>query len=173
MALIKNARLASDPWQLYADDAPLQPDIPAVVSLTRFQAEREELRRAGVDLGVRLEPGEHPDAIAGDLDRLSLIQLAFPVFTDGRAYSYARILRDRYGYTGELRAVGHVLRDQYLFMVRAGFDAFEVPEGETLEKWREAISAVTNAYQPAVDARQPLWALRHGRAAETTAAAAE
>ncbi len=131
------------------------------MSLTRFQAERDVLRRAGVDLGVRLEPGEHPEAIAGDLDRLRLVQLAFPAFTDGRAYSYARILRERYGFAGEIRAVGNVLRDQYLFMRRAGFDAFEVRDGETVEAWRAAIAAVTNAYQPAWDARRPLWALRH------------
>lgn len=170
MPLIKNGTIASDPWQHYADTAPIQPDIPAIVSLTRFREDRGHLLRAHADLGIRLEPGEHPEAIAEDLDRISVVELNFPSFTDGRAYSYARLLRERYGYEGEIRAVGHVLRDQYLFMARAGFDAFEVKDGETAEKWLEATRAVEHAYQPAVDARKPVWQLRAERAGYAVAA---
>ena len=171
MALIKDGRLSADRWHGYEDGAPLQPDIPAIVSLTRFQEERETLLKADADLGVRLEPGEHPEAIAADLDRIAVVALSFPSFTDGRAYSYARMLRERYGFKGEIRAVGNVLRDQYLFMARSGFDAFEVKDGETAEKWLAATQAITHAYQGATDARQPVWQIRAGRG--QVAAAAE
>jgi uncharacterized protein (DUF934 family) len=171
MALIKDGRLASDRWHRYADEGPLQPDIPALVSLERFTAEREALIRAQADLGVQLEPGDDPAALAGDLDRIALVAIHFPSFTDGRGYSYARLLRERYGFKGEIRAVGHVLRDQYLFLARAGFDAFEVKDGETAEKWLDATRAITHAYQPATDARRPIWALR--AEGEPVAAAAE
>lgn len=171
MALIKDGRLSADRWHRYDDGAPLQPDIPAIVSLDRFRAERETLLRAEADLGVRLEPGEHPEAIAADLDRIAVVALNFPSFTDGRAYSYARMLRERYAYKGEIRAVGNVLRDQYLFMARAGFDAFEVKDGETAEKWLAATRAITHAYQPATDDRRPVWQLRAART--QVAAAAE
>lgn len=170
MALIKNGRLTADRWHRYEDDAPLQPDIPAIVSLTRFKAERDALLRAHADLGVRLEPGETPDAIADDLDRLSVVALDFPSFTDGRAYSYARLLRERYGYKGEVRAVGNVLRDQYLFMARAGFDAFEVRQGESAEAFLAATKAITNAYQRATDTRRPIWELRGAQPAIAAAA---
>lgn len=165
MPLIKNGRPASDPWVFYADGAPLQPDIPAVVSLTRFLAERDALTAAAVDLGVRLEPGETPEALAGDLSRLGLIEIHFPAFTDGRGYTSARLLRQRYGYTGEIRAVGQVLRDQALFLLRAGINAFQVRDGETADDWLAAIAAVRSAYQPASDGRAPIWYLRRKRAA--------
>ncbi|MEQ8601780.1 MAG: DUF934 domain-containing protein [Marivibrio sp.] len=165
MPLIKNGRAASDPWVFYADDAPLQPDIPAVVSLPRFRAERAGLVPAGLDLGVRVAPQEGPEALADDLHRLGLVELDFPAFTDGRGYSTARLLRQRYGYTGEIRAVGQVLRDQALFMLRAGINAFQIPAGETADDWLAAIAAVRSAYQPASDGRAPIWYLRAKRAA--------
>lgn len=165
MPLIKNGRPASDPWVFYPDDAPLQPDIPAVVSLRRFDLERAALTAAAVDLGVRLAPHEGAEALAGALDRLGLIEIEFPAFTDGRGYSAARLLRQRYGYTGEIRAVGQVLRDQALFMLRAGINAFQVSDGETADGWLAAIAAVRSAYQPASDGRTPIWGLRAKRAA--------
>jgi uncharacterized protein (DUF934 family) len=165
MPLIKNGRIAADLWVVYPDAAPLQPDIPAVVSLARFLAERAALIASALDLGVRLAPGEQSEALARDLDRLRLIQIEFPSFTDGRGYSAARLLRERHRYRGELRAVGQVLRDQYLFLARAGFDAFETPEGETPAAWRAAVGAVGPAYQPAADDRRPVWARRCARRA--------
>jgi len=165
MPLFKNGRPASDPWVFYPDDAPLSPDVPAVVTLSRFRAERGPLVSAALDLGVRLAPQDDPEALAGDLDRLSLVEIDFPAFTDGRGYSSARLLRQRYRYTGEIRAVGQVLRDQALFMLRAGINAFQVRDGETAEDWLAAIAAVRSAYQPASDGRTPIWRLRAKRAA--------
>jgi uncharacterized protein (DUF934 family) len=89
-----------------------------------------------------------------------VIALEFPKFGDGRAYSYARLLRERYGFRGELRAVGNVLRDQALFMLRCGFDAFEVTEGTPIEGWREALGEISVVYQPTADGRPVAHGLR-------------
>ncbi len=96
-----------------------------------------------------------------------MIALEFPSFGDGRAYSYARLLRERHGYRGELRAVGNVLRDQALFMRRCGFDAFEVAEGTGIAGWREALGEISVFYQPTEDGRPATPALRNQGAADT------
>ena len=110
---------------------------------------------------VRLESGEDARALLPFLDRLALIEIAFPGYRDGRGYSAARILREA-GYTGELRAAGDVLVDQIAFMRRCGFDSFapEAPiDPATLER---ALGRYQHVYQRAADARPPVWALRHG-----------
>ncbi|MHA1154101.1 MAG: DUF934 domain-containing protein, partial [Alphaproteobacteria bacterium] len=103
--------------------------------------------------------------------RFQVIALEFPSFGDGRAYSYARLLRERHGYRGELRAVGNVLRDQALFMRRCGFDAFEVAEGTAVAGWREALGEISVFYQPTEDGRPAAPGLRNQRAADTGAQA--
>jgi uncharacterized protein (DUF934 family) len=110
---------------------------------------------------VRLEPDEDARLLIPHLDRLALIEIAFPKFRDGRGYSSARILREA-GYTGELRAQGDVLVDQIAFMRRCGFDSF-APEGSLNAGDVEAAFArFPHAYQRAADATQPVWKLRHG-----------
>jgi uncharacterized protein (DUF934 family) len=106
MPLIKDGKLVDDPWVALADDAPLPPADPVIVTLDRWRAERGELGQPGRALGIRLRSDESPAEIAEDLQHFALIALEFPVFRDGRAYSYARLLRERYGYAAELRAVG-------------------------------------------------------------------
>ena len=91
------------------------------------------------------------------LDEVTLLAVEFPKFTDGRGYSIARILRDRYGYTGELRAVGDVLHDQLLFMARCGFDAFELKAGKDIDGALAAFDAFSVYYQGAADEPEPLW----------------
>jgi len=159
MALIREGQLVDDPWTAVADDESL-PDGPAVVSLARWTTERESLRGHTHPLGIRLASSEAPDAIADDLGRFGLVCLEFPKFQDGRAYSYARKLRQRYGFKGELRAVGNVLRDQFLFMHRCGFDAFEVVDAGAAEAWKRALSEISVVYQPAADGRRPAMAMR-------------
>jgi uncharacterized protein (DUF934 family) len=95
------------------------------------------------------------------LDRFAVVALEFPVFTDGRAFTSARLLRERYGYTGEVRAVGNVLRDQVLFMLRCGFDAFEMKSDDAAENWRAAIAEIDVFYQAAADRRTRVVELRH------------
>jgi len=147
MPLIKDGRLVEDPWRFLEDDEPAPEAGAIAVSLARWRREQNALLARAWPLGVRLAAGQHPEAIVPQLDRLALIALEFPKFTDGRAYSYARLLRDRYAYRGELRAVGQVLRDQLLFMHRAGFDAFEIAKGDPLEAWRQALREFSVFYQ--------------------------
>ena len=108
-----------------ADGEPL-PEAPAILSRKRWLAERDTLAGRNAPLGLRLDAGERIDDIAADLAHFALIALSFPKFTDGRAFSTARLLREKHGYMGELRAVGNVLSDQIPLMRRVGFDAFEV-----------------------------------------------
>lgn len=159
MALIKAGRSLPDPWLAPGDGEPLPEGGPVIVSLARFRAEREALLARAQPLGVRLKSAESPALVADDLGRLQLVALEFPKFTDGRAYSYARLLRERYGFAGEVRAVGNVLRDQLLFMHRCGFDAFEIADAKAAERWRQALSEITLAYQPAVDRRPSIGVL--------------
>lgn len=152
MALIRNRRLVDgDPWATAADDAPLPEDAPAIVSLARWTAERDRLRARNRPLGLALDPGDDIAAVVADLGRFDLIALRFPRFSDGRAFSMARLLRLRYGYAGELRAVGDVFKDQLLFMARCGFDSFELKDGHDALDALRAFDEITVAYQPAAD----------------------
>ncbi len=160
MALIKNGAQVSDQW-IYADDGtPVQADIPTIVTLGRFLNERDTLIRSSAELGVKVSPGDDVTVLERDLDRLRVVALDFPKFTDGRAYSAARILRQRFQFEGEIRAVGEVLRDQYLFLSRAGFDAFEVRDGADARDWLTAVREFSHHYQPAADGSRPVWAQR-------------
>ena len=161
MPLLKDGVLVDDAWVTVDDGTELPMDGPAIVSLERWQAHRDTLLGRNAALGIRLKSGQSPALIADDLDRFAVVALEFPVFRDGRAYSHARLLRERYGYRGEVRAVGEVLRDQFLFMLRCGFDAFEVRDEKAVEQWREAVSEISVVYQPAADGHTPAWALRH------------
>jgi uncharacterized protein (DUF934 family) len=165
MALISNDRLTDDPWVTVADEEALPASGPVIVSLDRWQAEREALLARGSLLGVRLASSQLASEIAADLAHFDLVALEFPTFRDGRAYSIARLLRERYGFAGELRAVGNVLRDQFMFMHRCGFDAFEVADEGQVEAWRKAMDEISIWYQPATDGRVPATTLRHFRSA--------
>ncbi len=171
MALIKNGALIDDPWITVDDEGDLGEASHLIVSLERWRAEADGLRRRQGPLGIRLKSDQSPELIASDLDRFEVVALEFPRFTDGRAYSYARLLRERYGYERELRAVGNVLRDQFLFMLRCGFDAFEVAEDSVLEGWRAALGEISVVYQPTADGRSPAHALRAKRAGNGNGAA--
>jgi uncharacterized protein (DUF934 family) len=158
MLLAEDGSLAEDAWRHLSDDEDA-PDAPAVtVSLARWTKTRETLRARNGKLGLRLPNDATPEEIAPDLDRLDLIVLSFPKFTDGRAYSQARLLRDRYGYKGELRASGDVLRDQLLFMRRCGFNTFVVGERAVAEEWGKAFGEFDVFYQNAADGRP--WVMR-------------
>ncbi len=146
MPIVKDGALIEDAWTRLDDDADLVVG-PVIVSLTRWQEQREILAARNAPLGIVLASDEKPEAIADDFGRFDLVCLEFPKFTDGRAYSHARKLRERLGYAGELRAVGEVLRDQYLFMQRCGFDAFELSGDATLDDWLRATSEISVAYQ--------------------------
>ncbi len=152
---------AEDAFAAVADEDPI-PAGDVIVSLGRFMAEGENLL-AGRRVGVRIEPDEAVEDLAYDLSSLALVALSFPKFLDGRAFTAARLLRDRYGYEGEVRAVGEVLREQALHMVRCGFDAFAPADGADPEAWAAAAGRYRRVYQRASDDRTPIFELRGAR----------
>ena len=138
---------------------------PVLVPLAVWRARREDLIRRNWEhhepLGVWLAPDEGPEAIAGDLDDLSLIAVHFPKLADGRGYSTARLLRERYGYRNELRAFGDIGQDQLFFLARVGFDSFAVKEsGDDIEASLAAFAAFPEAYQAAANEALPLFRRR-------------
>jgi len=158
--LLKDGRTVDDPWSAVADDAAVLPDGPAVVGLERWRRDRAALEARNAPLGIRLQSHQLAGEIAGDLGRFGLVVLEFPKFRDGRAFSTARALREQYSYTGEIRAAGHVIPDQYLFLTRVGVTTVEVPEGANLDSWRRALAEVSVAYQSGVLDDAPLAGLR-------------
>lgn len=150
-----------DPWlRLSAADATadtLLPETSLVVPLLLWQTRREELLQRELPVGVWLAPDQHPQSIRDDLNSLQLMAIEFPVFSDGRGYSSARILRDQYGYSGELRAIGDVLCDQLFLMRRCGFDCFELRADRDASAALSRLNDFSHAYQHAsVDPGAPL-----------------
>jgi phosphoadenosine phosphosulfate reductase len=126
--LIKGRAVVDDPWTLLREAVALPDvpdDVPAIVPLPLWRAERAALLDRG-DVGVWLAPADDPAELAADLPTLPLVAIDFPRFTDGRGYSAARLLRDKFGYHGEVRAIGDVLRDQLFALEQCGFDAFAI-----------------------------------------------
>ena len=151
---------AEDPFLAVADEDAMPGQGGVILSLTRFQAEGEGLLAAGRAVGVRLEPSEAVEGLAYDLPRLAMVALAFPKFRDGRQYSQATLLRDRLGYTGEIRAVGDVLREQANYMVRCGFDAFEFNDNTGPEELAYVTHRFRHVYQRAADDKTPIFVER-------------
>jgi uncharacterized protein (DUF934 family) len=154
-----HAAAAEDQFTAVADDQ----DLPAgdvILSLARFQSEGDRLIGEGRKVGVRLESHEAVESLAYDLPRVALVALAFPKFRDGRAYTSARLLRERYAFKGEIRAVGDVLREQAVFMARCGIDAFEPADGSSPQVWDRAVGRYRHVYQAASDGRAPAFAER-------------
>lgn len=162
MPLIRNGAWAADEFETVADDAPL-PANGAIVSLRRFQSERDSLLARNAKLGVKLASSESPEALGEDVHRLSLIVLDFPQFKDGRSFSWARMLRTRMGYKGEIRASGGFLVDQLAHLTRVGVDAFDGDARITPEALKHALSEITHPYQPAADGKKTIRELRAGR----------
>lgn len=156
MPLLENGRLVPDAWVAVADDAPLPEAVPALLGLDRLLREEAALIGRNAPVGVVLPPEADPARIAPLLGRLSLVALLLPKHKDGRAFTQARRLRERHGYTGEIRATGHVLPDQYLFLLRCGVTTVEVPEGTDPAVWDAARRVIPIAYQPAVAGDEPL-----------------
>jgi uncharacterized protein (DUF934 family) len=162
MPLIKGGAFVEDGFATVADDAPLG-DGPSIVSLARFKKERDALMARNAPLGIRLKSAESPEQLGEDVHHFAVVALEMPVFRDGRAFSWARLLRTRLGYKGEIRAVGHVLYDQIALLHRVGVDAFEMPESFKLEQFHRAMAEMTYVYQPAPDGRATIRELREER----------
>ncbi len=133
------------------DETPLPASGGVIVSLARLQAERDVLVAHDGELGVWLASSESPKALADVLGQLAVVACDFPAFSDGRAFSYARLLRERYGYKGEIRAIGDVILEQIPFMVRSGFSTFEIDEPKALDEFKAVCDEVRVVYQPTGD----------------------
>jgi uncharacterized protein (DUF934 family) len=177
--LIKNGRTAADGWRLLdepvdrllipAEDG-LLPDLPAgplLVPLRVWQRRRDDLLDYRADAGVWLTTDADPAAIAADLPQLAVIAIRFASFNDGRGYSLARLLRERYAYSGELRAIGEVLRDQLYYLASCGFDAFALRDDEDPDAALAAFDDFSEAYQASVVRPNPLFRRRLSEAAAT------
>lgn len=154
------AAAAEDDFATVADDAALPPSGGAIVSLARFKRDRDALLSRNAPIGVRLTSAESPELLGEDLARLSLVAVEFPAFRDGRGFSWARMLRTRLGFRGEVRATGNYLYDQIAYLVRTGFDAFEPPAGLDAAAFNRALQEMSNVYQPSADGRKTIRELR-------------
>ena len=143
-----------DPFTSVADEEFL-PRGDVIISLQRFHNEGRRLLAEGRKVGVRIEPNEQVEDLAADLPNIAVVALAFPKFLQGQPYSSARILRERYRYQGELRAVGDVLREQAGFMIRCGFDVFAPADGSTPDEWTHVAHRFRHVYQRGEDGREP------------------
>ena len=165
---IKQKQVIEDTWhtlEVVPDQSAVV--VPAtgnwIVPLAVWKQERTHLLARHQPMGVVLEPKDDPADLAQDVTELSVIAVRFPVFSDGRGFSTARLLRERYGYKGELRAVGDIFRDQIFHLARCGFDAYVLREGEDEQGAIAALNDFSEAYQAAHD-RGPLFERRFARA---------
>lgn len=160
MALIRNGQLIDD---IYLDARALEPvpaDRPVMVSLDQWQSQRDALLASGQPLGICLRSDQLPTLIAAELGHFAVVALEFPKFRDGRAYTHARMLRERLAFGGEIRAVGDVLQEQLNYMQRCGFDAFELNTADPLGAWQAVGDDHTVWYQATGDGRPRALELR-------------
>jgi uncharacterized protein (DUF934 family) len=153
MPLVKHGKVTTDTFVHVADDAEIPGDGAILIPAARFLEDAEGLSGRVGRTGVIWPNNRDVDDLVRYLDRLAVVALVFPTFRDGRAYSQARLLRERHGFKGELRATGQVLRDQFVFMLRAGFDAFEVKKDSDAEAFATTVKHYSVFYQPTGDGR--------------------
>jgi uncharacterized protein (DUF934 family) len=155
--LLRDHRIVVDDWR-YAGDPEIAAGaavpgtaVPLILNFAVWLTERARWEDYGGPLGVLLAPAHAVEQLAPDLARFACVAAEFPGPSEGRGYTQGRLLRERYRFAGELRATGHVGRDQLFFLARCGFNSFELPEAE-LEPARAALATFSAAYQSANDA---------------------
>lgn len=167
MAFYKDSAFSTDSWRRLDESEDIPQDGRVILTLDQWQKHKAAQQNANIPLGLSLPPGVLVNQLDVDFSRFSLIVLEFQKYTDGRAYSMARQLRDNRHFTGELRATGDVLFDQLQLMARSGFDAFEITDASTIKLLEEGRQAsMTHFYQPALGREIPAgtrpWARRTG-----------
>ncbi|MCG8378066.1 MAG: DUF934 domain-containing protein [Proteobacteria bacterium] len=162
MQIIKDKAIVDDDWpvirELESSD-PI-PEGKAILPLAYWQANRDQLLKNNSEHAVWIDGSVETDELLDDLDHFSIIALDFPAFKDGRSYSHARLLRERYGYKGELRAIGDVLRDQLFFMQRCGINSYVIREDKDINDALNGLNDFTIRYQAAADDAVPIYKLR-------------
>ena len=164
--IIKNEQIVDDAWQILklsegqTPETLALPTTATLLPLAIWLARKDEIIAAQQPIGVWLDSSEGPEVIASDLGHFAIIGINFPKFADGRGYSSARLLRERYAYRGEIRAIGDVLQDQLFFMRRCGIDAYAVREDKDIDAALAGLRTFSETYQAAVDQPQPLFRRR-------------
>ena len=160
--IIKDRAVVADDWSvLRLDEGQTAADVvvpegKVIVPLTVWQAQRASLSTRA-QVGVWIASDERPEVLKGELDSFAVVAVDFPKFTDGRGYSIAYNLRMRLGYTGQLRAIGDVLRDQLFQMQRTGFDAFATRQDRNINDALKGLTDFSEVYQTSVDIKTPLY----------------
>lgn len=158
--LIKNLAIIEDAFSIKETlECPL-PSGNVLVSLGEWKTDKARLMEQPQQIGVWLKSSDEPAELEDDLASLSIIAVHFPTFADGRGYSIARLLRERYNYRGEIRAIGDVLRDQLFYMKRCGFDAFAVREDRDIENALQGLTDFSEVYQTSIEQPLPLFKRR-------------
>ena len=153
MPLVKSGKITADPYVRIEDGAPIPEQGSVLVPGARFLADAAELMQRADPVGVVWPNDRNLSELEPYLGKLALVALVFPTFKDGRAYTQARLLRERYGYRGEMRATGQVLRDQFVFYMRAGFDALDVVKQADAAAFEETAHRYSVFFQPTGDGR--------------------
>jgi uncharacterized protein (DUF934 family) len=149
MPLLERGQIVNDPWQELLDDlAP--PSGPYILSLSRLQQDEAVRTAPHLRLGVTLPVDQPAEVLAPYLDQLSLVAVIFPTFRDGRGFTQARNLRERLAFSGEIRATGNLIPDQYAFLLRCGITTVEIQDGADPAAWQKAANRFSFAYQPSV-----------------------
>ncbi len=156
--IIKDGKIADNDWIIINEESELS-DEQSIVSLDIWTSQKEDLK-ARKSLGLFLKNDQCISDIAEELEHFDVIAIDFPVFMDGRGFSLARLLRDRYGYQGEVRATGGVIRDQLCYLKRCGFNAFDMDESIDLEAALHSLNDFTESYQTSADQVTPLYRRR-------------
>jgi len=159
MHIIKDGKITSDDI-CHLDDTQPPAETQFTVSCKRWKTDKESLLHSDKAIGIRLSGDDAVSDIANDLSKMGVIVLEFSSFRDGRAFSLARLLRDRYDYKGEIRVRGDFIRDQVYFLARVGVNAFEPAEGTELQKLLPALTEFSVSYQAAADGIEPAFRKR-------------
>ena len=158
--LLKDNQIIEDSWAFLDDSAETLPSGNILLSLEQWQQFSDQLSQHNGELGLWLEGNAEIDAVIDSLQQLSLIAIKFPKFVDGRGFSLARLLRERYNYNGELRAIGEFIRDQLYLLKRCGFNAFQLSEDQDLSEASKSLSDFSETYQVSADQQEPLFRRR-------------
>ncbi len=163
MALVKNNAVVPNDFTRLADADAIPETGSIFVSAKRFLEHRDALLARKAPVGVWLEAADSPEPLGDNVHKLAAVAVNFPGPRDGRAFTWARILRTRMGYKGEVRAVGHYIRDHVAFLTRVGVDAFDLPEHLTKADYDSSLHDFSHVYQRAADGQKTIWDLRLGK----------
>jgi uncharacterized protein (DUF934 family) len=160
--MILNRQVVQDDFQGVEEVHALEPNQNVIVPLQLFLENAESLLNRPGKTGVHLQPADTLEALVPYLPKLAVVAIEFPVFTDGRGYSLARLLRDQHHYAGQVRAVGDVFQDQLHYLSRCGFNAFVLRPGESATEALQGFGVFSDAYQASADIPEPLFRRRLG-----------